>query len=96
MGLHCTVNNIRYYLKYYFLTFVERITSMTTIKLTINSKTGKGEHLLALIKEMAKSDKDILVEDMEEPNIETQKSMNDAQKGKVSMVSSVDELFDSI
>jgi|WetSurMetagenome_2_1015567.scaffolds.fasta_scaffold578023_1 hypothetical protein len=96
MGLHCTVNIIHYYLKYYFLTFAERITSMTTIKLTINSKTGKGEYLLALIKEMAKSDKDILVEDMEEPNTETKKAMNDAQKGKVSMVRSVDELFDSI
>jgi hypothetical protein len=69
---------------------------MTTIKLIINEKTGKGKHLLALIKEIAKLDNDIQVEDLHEPNRETQKAMRDIDSGRVTMVNSVDELFDSI
>ena len=69
---------------------------MTTIKLTVNERTGKGKHLLALIKEIAKSDKDILIENVYEPNRETLKAIKEAEAGLVTMVASVDELFDSI
>lgn len=69
---------------------------MTTIKLTINEKSNKGKHLLALLREMAKSDKDILVEKINEPNTETIKAMKEAEAGHVTMVDSIDELFDSI
>lgn len=69
---------------------------MTTIKLTINERTGKGKHLLALIKELAKSDKDILIENFNDPNRETLKAMKEAEAGLVTMVDSVDELFNSI
>ena len=69
---------------------------MTTIKLTINEKTGKGKHLLALLKELAKSDKDKLIENLNFPNRETLKAMEEAESGLVTMVASVDELFNSI
>ena len=69
---------------------------MTTIKLTINEKTGTGKHLLALLKEIAKSDENILIENLNEPNFETKMAMNETSSGRVTIVNSVDELFDSI
>lgn len=69
---------------------------MTTIKLTINERTGKGKHLLALLRELAKSDKDILIENLNFPNRETLKAMEESESGLVTMVYSVDELFNSI
>ena len=69
---------------------------MTTIKLIINEKTGKGRHLLALIKEIAKLDDDVQVEDLHEPNRGTLKAMREVESGRGIMVRSVDELFDSI
>ena len=69
---------------------------MTTIKLTINERTGKGKHLLALLKELAKSDKDILIDNLNYPNRETLKAMEEVEVGLVTRVDSVDELFNSI
>jgi len=69
---------------------------MTTITLTINERTGKGKHLLALLKELAKSDKDIHIENLNFPNDETLKAMKEAEAGVITMVNSVDELFNSI
>lgn len=69
---------------------------MTTIKLTINEKTGKGKHLLALLKEMARSDQDIFIENFYEPNDETIHAIEDVEAGKVIMVNDIDELFNSI
>ena len=69
---------------------------MTTVKLTINENTGSGKSLLALIKEIAKLDNDIIVEDLHEPNRVTLKAMKDIDSGQVTMVTSVDELFNSI
>ena len=69
---------------------------MTTIKLTLNENTGSGKHLLALIKEIAKLDNNIRVENLHEPNRETLKAMKEVETGKVKMVKSVDELFNSI
>ena len=76
--------------------FILEKINMTTVKLTINERTGKGKHLLALLKELAKSDKDILIENENEPNSETLKAMKEAEAGLVTMVDSVDELFNSI
>jgi len=69
---------------------------MTTIKLTINENAGSGKHLLALIKEMAKLDNHIVVEDLHEPNRETLKAIKDIESGNVTMAKTVDELFNSI
>lgn len=69
---------------------------MTIIKLTINEKTGKGKHLLALIKEIAKSDENILIENLNQPNREAKKAMKDTASGRVTMIKTVDELFGSI
>lgn len=55
---------------------------MTTIKVTINEKSGKGKHLLALLREMARQDKDIRVEDLFEPNEATNKAIEEAESGK--------------
>ena len=54
---------------------------VTTIKVTINEKSGKGKHLLALLREMSRHDKDIRVENLFEPNEETNKAINDAESG---------------
>lgn len=69
---------------------------MTAIKLTFIRETNNGKHLLALIRDIAKSDKNILVEELDEPNIETQKAMKDAENGRVTMIQNIDELFDAI
>lgn len=70
--------------------------SMTTIKLTVNEKNSKGKHLLALLREMAKSDKDMLVKKVNEPNAETIIAKKETEAGHVTKVDNVDELFDSI
>lgn len=69
---------------------------MTTLKLTLNEKTGKGKQLLAFIREMAISDNSIVVENIYEPNKETIKALEEAEAGFVTKVNSIDELFDSI
>ncbi|HKK80694.1 MAG TPA: hypothetical protein VJ909_00515 [Prolixibacteraceae bacterium] len=69
---------------------------MTTLKLTLNEKSGKGKQLLDLLSEMAKNDDSIQVEDINEPNEETRKAMKDAEDGKVTKIENIDELFNSI
>ena len=69
---------------------------MTTVKLTIKENSGSGKSLLALIKEIAKLDNNIIVEDLHEPNRVTIRAMKDIDSSQVTMVTSVDELFDSI
>jgi len=49
-----------------------------------------------LLKELAKTDKDILIENLNFPNRKTLKAMEEAESGPVTMVDSVDELFNSI
>jgi len=77
------------------VTFVKKI-AMTTLKLTLNEKSGKGKQLLDLLSEMAKNDDSIQVEDINEPNEETRKAMKDAEDGKVTKIENIDELFNSI
>ncbi len=67
---------------------------MSTITVKISRKTRRGKYLSDLLKEMAKTGKDIKIE--QTPNADTIKAMEDAENGKVTSVNSVDELFDSI
>jgi antitoxin component of RelBE/YafQ-DinJ toxin-antitoxin module len=67
---------------------------METVHFKIRTNTKRGKHLLGLLREMAKTGRDIEIEHI--PNKETIKAMKDAEQGKGTKVNSVDELFDSI
>ena len=67
---------------------------MATIQVKIKTNTKRGKYLLGLLKEMAKTGRDIEFEHI--PNDETIKAMKEAEQGKATKVNSVDELFDSI
>jgi antitoxin component of RelBE/YafQ-DinJ toxin-antitoxin module len=67
---------------------------METVHFKIRTNTKRGKHLLGLLREMAKTGRDIEIEHI--PNKETIKAMKDAEQGKGIKVNSVDELFDSI
>jgi hypothetical protein len=67
---------------------------METVHLKIRTNTKRGKHLLGLLREMAKTGRDIEFEHV--PNNETIKAMKQAEKGEVMEASSIDELFDSI
>ena len=67
---------------------------METVHLKIRTNTKRGKHLLGLLREMAKTGRDIEFEHV--PNDETLKAMKQAEKGEVMEASSIDELFDSI
>lgn len=67
---------------------------METVHIKIRTNTKRGKHLLGLLREMAKTGRDIEFEHV--PNDETIKAMKQAEKGEVMEASSVDELFDSI
>ncbi|MCA1758992.1 MAG: hypothetical protein LC658_04400 [Bacteroidales bacterium] len=67
---------------------------METIHLKIRTNTKRGKHLLGLLREMAKTGRDIEFEHI--PNDETIKAMKEAEEGEVMEASSIDELFDSI
>jgi hypothetical protein len=69
---------------------------MTTIQLNINERTSKGKHLLAFIKELSKTDKDIQIVNFDEPNRKTLNAMKEAESGQVTMIDDIDELFRSI
>lgn len=68
--------------------------TMETIHLKIRTNTKRGKYLLGLLREMAKTGKDIEFERI--PNEETIEAMKEAETGKVMEVNSIDELFDSI
>ena len=67
---------------------------METVHLKIRTNTKRGKHLLGLLREMAKTGRDIEFEHL--PNDETIKAMKQAEKGDVIEASSIDELFDSV
>jgi antitoxin component of RelBE/YafQ-DinJ toxin-antitoxin module len=67
---------------------------MSTVTVKINTTTNRGKHILVLLREMAKTGKDIHLEHT--PNKTTIKAMNEAESGKTKKAKSVDELFDSI
>lgn len=67
---------------------------METVTVKINPATKRGEHILGLLREMAKTGKDIQLE--QTPNKITIKAMKDAEAGRTRKAKTVDELFDSI
>ena len=69
---------------------------MSTVTIRITARTKKARYLLGLIEELSKSDKGIEVYDSDMPNAKTLKALDDAKKGRVSKVKSVDELFDIV
>ena len=67
---------------------------MATITVKINNTTRRGKHVIGILRELARTGKDIQLENT--PNAETIKAIEDAEKGRVMKVKSIDELFDSI
>ncbi|MCF6357007.1 MAG: hypothetical protein L3J54_04295 [Draconibacterium sp.] len=67
---------------------------MSTITIKISNTTKRGKYIVGLLREMAKTGKDIKIENA--PNAETIAAMKDAENGNVIKVDSVNELFDSI
>ncbi|SHJ21082.1 hypothetical protein SAMN05444280_11376 [Tangfeifania diversioriginum] len=67
---------------------------MATVQVKIKTNTKRGKYLYGLLKEMAKTGRDIEFEHT--PNDETIEAMKEAEQGKTTKVNSVDELFDSI
>lgn len=67
---------------------------MESVSFTVRTNTKRGKYLLGLLREMAKTGRDIEFEPI--PNDETQKAMKEAEEGIVMKANSIDELFDSI
>jgi antitoxin component of RelBE/YafQ-DinJ toxin-antitoxin module len=64
---------------------------MATVTVTIDSKSKRGKHLIALLSDMAKHGNDIHVENL--PNNETIKAINDARAKKGIKAENIDDLF---
>ena len=67
---------------------------MSTITIKVNNSTKRGKYIIGLLREMAKTGKDIKIENV--PNTETINAMKEAEAGNVKEAASVDDLFDSI
>ena len=65
---------------------------MATHTILINDKSNKTKYLLGLIKEMSKSEKNIIV-DPTNFNKESLKAISDVESGKVYKASNVTDLF---
>lgn len=65
---------------------------MATYTITIKDRTNKTKHLLGLIKEMAKTEKNYISID-NTPNEETVKSMQDAKAGRVTQANNKKDFF---
>jgi antitoxin component of RelBE/YafQ-DinJ toxin-antitoxin module len=64
---------------------------MATVTVTIDSKSKRGKHLIALLSDMAKQGNDIHLENL--PNDETIKAINDARAKKGYHAENIDDLF---
>ena len=64
---------------------------MATVAVTIDSKSKRGKHLIALLSDMAKHGNDIQLENL--PNDETIKAINDARAKKGFKAENIDDLF---
>ncbi len=69
---------------------------MTIVTVKISTRSKKAKQLLDQIEELAKTEKGIIICETNVPNAVTLKAMDDAEKGKVIRVKSVDDLFNSI
>ena len=67
---------------------------MATHTIIIDDKTVKTKSLLALLKEMAKNDKNIKVDPI--PNRQTPKAIDDAQNGNTFKALSSTDLFEQL
>ena len=67
---------------------------MATHTIIIDDKTVKTKSLLALLKEMAKNDKNIKVDPI--PNRQTPKAIDDAQNGTTFKALSSTDLFEQL
>lgn len=67
---------------------------MATITVKINNTTRRGKYVIGLLRELARTGKDIHLENT--PNAETIKAIKDAEEGRVVKIKSIDELFDAI
>lgn len=67
---------------------------MATITVKINNTTRRGKHVIGLLRELARTGKDIQLENT--PNAETIQAIKDAEEGRVVKIKSIDELFDAI
>ncbi len=68
--------------------------AMETVHLKIRTNTNRGKYLVGLLREMAKTGRDIEFEHI--PNQKTRKAIKEAEEGEVLEAKSIDELFDSI
>ncbi len=67
---------------------------MATYTIDIDENNSKAKHFLEFIRDYASDNTFIHLEKM--PNATTRKAIDDAHKGKLTKVKSVNELFDSI
>lgn len=67
---------------------------MATITVKINNTTRRGKYVIGLLRELARTGKDIHLENT--PNAETIKAIIDAEEGRVVKIKGIDELFDAI
>jgi len=65
---------------------------MATYTITISDRTNKTKHLLGLIKEIAKTEKDYISIGFT-PNPETVKALEDSSSGRVTKTKTKDEFF---
>lgn len=65
---------------------------MATYTITIKDRTNKTKHLLGLIKEMAKTEKDYITVE-HTPNAETAKALEDSKTGRVVKTKSKKDFF---
>jgi len=66
---------------------------MATHTILINDSTNKTKHLLGLIKEMARSEKNIEVDPAKSPNQETLEAIKDVENGNVFRAKDTEDLF---
>ena len=67
---------------------------MATVTVTIDSKSKRGKHLIALLSDMAKHGNDIHLENL--PNDETIKAINDARAKKGYQAKNIEDLFNQL
>lgn len=65
---------------------------MATYTITIKDRTNKTKHLLGLIKEIAKTERDYISID-NTPNDETLKAMQDTKEGRVTKANNKKDFF---
>jgi hypothetical protein len=68
--------------------------AMETVHFKIRTNTNRGKYLVGLLREMAKTGRDIEFEHI--PNQKTRKAIKEAEEGKVLEAKSIGELFGKV